>query len=422
MQQRKSSPWGAEQFLFCIQPCLTDRRLWILKYAILEFFKRLTSTTWTRSHEILLQVIRGTLLATFIAVCISDLAECQPFQNYWQVLPDPGGRCRQGFAQLLTMAVCNILTDLFLVFFPVSIILTSHMTVKKKVQLVLLFSLSLAVVASTIYRVPNVIWAHGSQQLRSLLASVDLLFATTAANALVLGSFVRDRGVKKIKFRHGSTAADSLDRASDRRPTIHRHWGSDEDLVRGLGLGVKQELRNESHAKSVASDTSPQPSQSSAVNNNLAVDMSNWRFPQRQRSNAERSDDSLLSRDASKLSRSDSSANTRRVSFFDVGGLLDGDSPGTGRDSPSSNADSLSRGAPPPTIPASTNGFRRGSQAILSELGGMLSGSNNSPVARPKGPTETRGASRQGNTGGFDRQQSSLQPGPALLDVGGLLK
>ncbi|KAH7031219.1 uncharacterized protein B0I36DRAFT_374213 [Microdochium trichocladiopsis] len=396
--------------------------LWILKYAILEFFNRLTSTTWTHTHEVLLRVIRCALVATFVAVCIADLAECQPFQNYWQVLPDPGGQCRQGYAQLLTMAVCNILTDLFLVFFPVSIILTSHMTVKKKVQLVMLFSLSLAVVASTLYRVPSVIQAHGSQQLRSLLASVDLLFATTAANALVLGSFVRDRGVKKIKFRHGSTAADSLDRASDRRPTIHRHWGSDEDLVRDLGLGVKQELRDDNHIKNAKLDTSPQPSQSSG--NNLTVDMSNWRFPQRQRSNAERSDDSLLSRDPSKLSRSDSFANTRRVSFFDVGGLLDTDSPGPDRESPRAQTDSLPHTAPPPSLPASTNGFRRGSQAILQELGGIFS-NNNSTQTKPKPATELRPVSQQAETNGFTRHQSSPsspRSAPTLLDVGGLLK
>ncbi|KAJ1333500.1 hypothetical protein MN608_03491 [Microdochium nivale] len=393
--------------------------LWTLKYAILEFFKRLTSTTWTRSHVIMLQIIRGILVATFIAVCIVDLTECQPFQNYWQVLPDPGGRCRQGFVQLLTMAVCNVVTDLLLVFFPVPIILTSHMTVKKKFQLVLLFSLSLAVVASTIYRVPNVIRAHGNQQLRSLLASVDLLFATTAANALVLGSFVRDRGVKKIKFRHNSTAADSLDRASERRPTIHRHWGSDEDLVRGLGLGVKQELRDESHSKGAESDTSPQISQSSGTS--LTVDMNNWRFPQRQRSTAEHSDDSLLSREASKISQSDSLAHQRRVSFFDVGGLLDVDAPRTGRDSLHSNVDPMAQGAPPPSLPASGKGLRRGSQAILQELGGIFNNGSPTPT-KTKPAIELHLAARQPEMSGAHRQRNSQLSGPTLLDVGGLLK
>ncbi|KAK6220402.1 hypothetical protein QIS74_05904 [Colletotrichum tabaci] len=218
--------------------------LWILKNTILEFFKRLTGVTWARSYEQTLVFIRCTLVATFIAIVISDLAECRPVHHYWQVTPDPGGQCRQGFAHLITMATCNILTDLLLVFFPIPIILRSQMNVKRKVQLTLLFSLSLSVIGVTIYRVPHVIRDHGKQQLRSVLASVELLFATTAANALVLGSFVRDRGIKKRKFKYGSVAADSMDRGSDsRRPTLHQHWGSDEDLVRDVGLGVDPDLR-----------------------------------------------------------------------------------------------------------------------------------------------------------------------------------
>lgn len=208
------------------------------KLAILDFFKRLTATFWRRSHGVTLNIIRCILLVTFVAVFITSLAECQPFDHYWQVLPDPGGQCRQGYVQLITMATSNIMTDLVLVIFPVPIILTSHMSPKKKFQLTLLFALSLGPVGTTIYRVVYAFRTHGNQQTRSLLASVELLFATTAANALVLGSFVRDRGTKKIKYRADSVTGDSLDRTSSRRPTIHRHWGSDEDLVRDLGLGV----------------------------------------------------------------------------------------------------------------------------------------------------------------------------------------
>ncbi|TQS31955.1 hypothetical protein Golomagni_07747, partial [Golovinomyces magnicellulatus] len=88
--------------------------LWILKNTILEFFRRLTGVTWERSYQTTLIVIRWILIITFCAVVISDLAECQPFNHYWQLSPDPGGQCRQGYVQLLTMAVCNIVTDLLL--------------------------------------------------------------------------------------------------------------------------------------------------------------------------------------------------------------------------------------------------------------------------------------------------------------------
>ncbi|KAI1095922.1 hypothetical protein F5B19DRAFT_272818 [Rostrohypoxylon terebratum] len=339
--------------------------LWILKSAILEFFKRLTSTTWNRSHEIVLLIIRATLVLTFVAVLIADLTECQPFTHYWQVMPDPGGQCRQGYIQLITMATCNIMTDLLLVIYPVPIILTSAMNTKKKIQLTLLFSTNLIVVATTGYRIPRIINLHGNQQIRSLLASVELLFATASANTLVLGSFVRDRGVKKSRYRHNSGPPESIDHTSERRPTLQNAWGSDEDLVRGLGLGADREIRLAAK-------------QQDQEDNRIKYisDMESWDFPRRNLSTTTRSDDSLLGRDQLNASRSNSTLTPRRVSFFDVGGLLDGETSRSVRDSYNSSIEPpspLSPASPSTILQASTNGFRRGSQVILNDFGGLLS-------------------------------------------------
>lgn len=356
-------------------PSLTGR-LWTLKNTILEFFRRL-NVTWERSYEITLRVIRCTLVATFIAVIISDLTECRPFSHNWQVLPDPGPQCRQGYAQLLTMAICNILTDLLLVIFPIPVIVGSGMTVKRKVQLILLFSLSLAPVTVTLYRVPHIIEEHGSQRSRSLYASVELLFATTAANALVLGSFVRDRGVKKRRYKYGSIAAGSMERSSgsnSRRPTVHRHWGSLEDLARDTGYGVQPDLR-ESDSDTHDRLFTPAPVLTSAN------DMNNWHFPSQKRSSAARSDDSLLSRDQPPTSsRSNSNATPRKVSFFDVGGLLD-DQPLSRQNShrSSEGAPVSPHSMPSQSVPASGSGFRRGSTAFLQDIGGLLSPSGHRP-------------------------------------------
>ncbi|KAF5524318.1 hypothetical protein CGCA056_v005170 [Colletotrichum aenigma] len=399
--------------------------LWILKNTILEFFKRLTGVTWARSYEQTLVFIRCTLVATFIAIVISDLAECRPFHHYWQVTPDPGGQCRQGFAHLITMATCNILTDALLVFFPIPIILRSQMGLKRKVQLTLLFSLSLAVIGVTIYRVPHVIREHGQQQLRSVFASVELLFATTAANALVLGSFVRDRGIKKQKFKYGSVAADSMDRNSDsRRPTIHRHWGSDEDLVRDVGLGVDPDLRElpDEEYDPESPRYTPAP-----VARPFGEDLRNWQFPQRSRSNAERSDASLLPHDQLSSSRSNSTTTPRRVSFFDVGGLLSEDQfgvPTYRRDSLVSTIDPKSspgHGVPSPTLPAPSTGMRRGSTALLQDLGGLL-GPNNTKQSRQKtrSGTELQPIPQSLHD---DHPSYNPRPGePTLIDPGGLLK
>jgi hypothetical protein len=352
------------------------------------------------------------------------------------------------------MAVCNVVTDLSLVLFPVPVILSSSMTAKRKLQLVLLFSLSLAPVIVTIYRVPHIIRGHGSQQTRSLFASIELLFATAAANALVLGSFVRDRGVKKRRFKYESIAAGSIDRSSaseSRRPTALRHWGSDEDLVRDLGLGVKPELRDVNSSSPTAEHRYYTP----APPVHLHQDMDGWRFP----GAYERPSISLGGEDAGdKSTRSDSSATHphRRVSFFDYGGLLDDTPPTTAmaaaatttnnrRDgSPSSSTSSSSSGSPTrppePVVPASGNGFMRGSAALLQDLGGLLAppGSGRAKLS-PKQASKARAGAAGGELSPIQQagDESSKSPSPQreeaeereprepqqpqLMDVGGLL-
>ncbi|KAK4238071.1 hypothetical protein C8A03DRAFT_33920 [Achaetomium macrosporum] len=396
--------------------------LWILKCAVLEFFRRL-NVNWRRTYDLGLMFLRAVLIMTFVTVVISDLAECQPFSHYWQVLPDPGGRCRQGYAQLLTMAICNVLTDLMLVIFPVPVILSSSMSATRKLQLVLLFSLSLAPVVVTIYRVPHIIEKNGGQQTRSLYASVELLFATGAANALVLGSFVRDRGVKKKRFKYDSIAAGSVDRSSasdTRRPTALRHWGSDEDLVRDMGYGVKPELR----------DVNPSPTENRqyfpAPVANPPGDLNSWQFPGQETPSMSRSEDP----GDKSTSRSDSSTTHRRVSFFDYGGLLDGQPPGKRR-SASSDQSVSPITAPDPAVPASGAGFRRGSVALLQDLGGFLSpSSSSSKQSKSKSKAKNGGElspivqSRKGSMSSPPpNRDASPQPDELeLMDVGGLLE
>lgn len=105
--------------------------LWIAKFTISEFLKRLTNQVWKRSYERGLQFIRWFLVVTFIAVVIATLAECQPFNHYWQVVPDPGAKCRQGKSQLVTMGTSDVITDLLIVGFPIPIILKSTMAPKR---------------------------------------------------------------------------------------------------------------------------------------------------------------------------------------------------------------------------------------------------------------------------------------------------
>ncbi|KAI9764914.1 MAG: hypothetical protein M1840_007939 [Geoglossum simile] len=289
--------------------------LWIEKFTITEFLARLTRQYWKKSFETGLRITKWTLLATFILVIIGTIAECQPFPHYWQVVPDPGPRCRQGYVQLLTMGVCNVATDLLLVFFPIPIVLTAHMPVKRKARLTLLFALSLIPAGITLYRIPSIIERKGVQQYRTLWASIEILAAAAVANALVLGSFVRDRGPKKAKYRFGSTNTESSEWPSPRRGTAATAiWGSDEDLVRDMGLGIDPEFR----AMDAAYTARPAPMAFPHSSKPIDPSSPDWPFPA---SNGGESD--IGPKDSLSRNPEMSAATPRRVSFFDAGGPLD---------------------------------------------------------------------------------------------------
>ncbi|KAF2262732.1 hypothetical protein CC78DRAFT_310740 [Lojkania enalia] len=371
--------------------------IWMAKFTVSEFLKRMTERFWKKGYEVGLRTIRIFLLVTFIAVVIATLAECQPFDHYWQVVPDPGPQCRQGYAHLLTMGVTDIITDILIVCFPIPIILRSGMPLKRKLSLIALFSMSVILIGITGARIPSVIERHGLQQYRTVFASSEILAAAAVSNAIILGSFLRDRGLKKQKYKFGSTN-DSMDRrSSTRRPTLQQ-WGSDEDLARELGYRTKPEFAEQhpviARPAPVADlDLLKPPSQ------NTPFATSNWQFPGKESDNAQSKRASVASRTPEDPLPSPRGG--RRVSFFDVGGLLE-----AGSDSNTS--------APSPTDSVVAYDFapqaqpRRGSRT---STGAFSNGRAFPPPAR-----RSSRLSQQSE----DYEMSS-RPGQQLQDAGGLL-
>ncbi|KAK4692692.1 hypothetical protein P7C71_g4560, partial [Lecanoromycetidae sp. Uapishka_2] len=416
--------------------------LWIAKFTISEFLKRLTSHVWKRSYEFGLQCIRWFLVVTFLAVVIATLAECHPFNHYWQVIPDPGGKCRQGTAQLITMGASDIITDLLIVGFPIPIVIKSAMAIQRKISLVLLFALSLILVGITVYRVQGVIQRHYDQQFRSLLASLEILAAAAVSNALVLGSFVRDRGTKKQHFRFGSTGGQSsLDRSTTapRRVITARAWGSDADLVGDLGMNLGPELHEKSSSlPRPAPIATPLRNEASAIPAD-PIDRT-WAFPNRTSDETDETD--LKSPEPVhelQPSPGEVSSTPKGMSFFDVGGLLGGNSDPRTSHRPSISASQRQYNAlPSPHLqPSATTTppahSRRGSHALLQDIGGLLPLSPRTmapQAAAPRPAPSTQNSdliealkSTPPNTA--RRQpappQRQRRGSPGLQDVGGLL-
>lgn len=400
--------------------------IWTAKFTVSEFLKRMTERFWKKGYEMGLRGIRIFLVVTFLAVIIATLGECQPFDHYWQVTPDPGPQCRQGYAHLLTMGVTDMITDVLLVIFPIPIIIKSAMPLGRKISLVLLFSMSITLIGITGARIPSVIDRRGRQQYRTVFASGEILAAAAVSNAIVLGSFLRDRGIKKTKYRFGSTT-DSMERPGTRRPTMQQ-WGSDEDLIRDMGYRLDPKLHQQQNV--------PRPAPIADIdtlgNDGKAApfDGKDWQFPKGPSVDSRDSEESGLKApvpgEPLPNPRDISVAPQRRnVSFFDVGGLLE--------EGPAVSP----RIAPSPTSTATAQDFaqpRRGSRALLSDLGGLLShgrGHNHQLPRRPSRPS-------QSDESGFEMATQTTQPAPnptgvvgpilarhdtsvSLQDAGGLL-
>ncbi|MBE7182034.1 MAG: hypothetical protein INR71_12665, partial [Terriglobus roseus] len=294
------------------------------------------------------------------------------------------------------MAAADITTDLFIVVFPIPVIVTSAIPVKKKVSLCMLFSLSTILIVITAYRVPAVIRNHGRQQYRTVWASSEILAAAAVSNAVVIGSFLRDRGLKKAKYKFGSQT-DSMDRRSLRRPTLtNHHWASEEDLALAAELGYRldPELCREQRprpALPVQPVGSPPPCGRAlrTERESLPIVARDYQFPSDNADSSRESEDSTLkpykpargSTDVLPKDQPMQSPKTLNVvhptsntSFFDVGGLLDASSARSRRSS------STLAPSPTPTslmnLAQQTDGdfmqARRGSRALLSDIGGLL--------------------------------------------------
>ncbi|KAK3904937.1 hypothetical protein C8A05DRAFT_13248 [Staphylotrichum tortipilum] len=222
--------------LVLVARILHPATLWLLKVVMLEFLQRLVGVTGTKRYTVLLWALRVTLATTFVAIIVADLAECRPFSNYWQITPDPGGQCRQGYAQLITLTVCTVITDLLLVIVPVRIVVKSRLSAGRKTLLVGLLCLHVFTVVVAIYRVPAIVREDGYQGTRTMWASAEILMATFAGNALAIGTFVRDTGVKKTRFRYrpeGGPAGETVSARRDNAAAAHAKkvsWlGQDSD-------------------------------------------------------------------------------------------------------------------------------------------------------------------------------------------------
>ncbi|TGZ78085.1 hypothetical protein EX30DRAFT_334718 [Ascodesmis nigricans] len=225
--------------------------IFLQKYSITLFYSRLISQLYTRKYRLGLLYIRLFLLFSFITTLITIFATCTS-TDITRVIPPPSPRCRTAFPPLLATAALSSTADIILVFAPLPTLLSRQLRIKwyRRLRIVISFSLSLGCAAVSAYRAYITITHHGAQQTRTMWASIELLTATFVANAVVINSFARDTGEKKVKF-HPPTDLEReviLGQRRRRREEAGEKWArgkswemedeeEEEDWGRGMGLG-----------------------------------------------------------------------------------------------------------------------------------------------------------------------------------------
>jgi hypothetical protein len=126
---------------------------------------------------------------------------------------------------------------------PLPIVFQARLPVMRKIQLTLLFSVSLFVVSITIIRMPIIIGDNVLQKSRSLWASIEVMAACLVANAPVLNSFLHTLRQNHPPQNQYSSMTPSSQRRQARMPvTGEDSFGSlrrnDESVCRFVVMSL----------------------------------------------------------------------------------------------------------------------------------------------------------------------------------------
>lgn len=115
--EREEWTYGSQMFLFGLTGYFFI--LWTLKFNMLCFYSRIVRNLWT---EKFVKPVMGLLAVSAVAIIFTLALTCRPFQDLWQVWPDPGGHCvPQNLVFFVVILVFNLLTDICIMLIPIPV-------------------------------------------------------------------------------------------------------------------------------------------------------------------------------------------------------------------------------------------------------------------------------------------------------------
>ncbi|KAL1877950.1 hypothetical protein Daus18300_002304 [Diaporthe australafricana] len=155
-EQRKAMPqseyheWEYGSQIFLLGLSLYFIIIWMLKFNMLCFYRRVVRNTWSEKFVKPLMVLIGV---TFMAIVFTITLTCRPFHNLWQVWPDPGPKCvPQNVIFFATMLSFNLLTDLCIMLVPLPVVIGLRTTMWKRLGLFLCFTLGTFCMVAAVLR------------------------------------------------------------------------------------------------------------------------------------------------------------------------------------------------------------------------------------------------------------------------------
>ncbi|PWY83557.1 hypothetical protein BO70DRAFT_370774 [Aspergillus heteromorphus CBS 117.55] len=140
--------------------------LWLLKACMAVFYSRLTAGLI--NMHIRIRIAYLAIGATYLATILSILVGCHPLHKNWQISPDPGNYCQPAVSHIdvYVTVTLNVTTDLYLISIPFPILFKARLPTREKLELIVLFSGGIFVMAAGILRCVLIVTAgtNGASQ------------------------------------------------------------------------------------------------------------------------------------------------------------------------------------------------------------------------------------------------------------------
>ncbi|KAK0387016.1 hypothetical protein NLU13_5330 [Sarocladium strictum] len=123
--------------------------IWILKFMVLFFYRRLTlGILHCRTINFLFFFCAASWVALIVTVSVS----CRPFHHNWQIHPLPGPECTFRAQNFWTLVFLNVLTDAALMAIPVPILWNLRVSRRRKIAVSILLLSGVFVISTAVVR------------------------------------------------------------------------------------------------------------------------------------------------------------------------------------------------------------------------------------------------------------------------------